>query len=171
MGKGPTMDLGDLMMGRRIRQNHALEHATVSILSDHVPGLAVSARANHHGFTIFADLDLDAVRRASGEALARLRAGERELAIHPNCGTNLAVGTSVMLAGWLFALMTLRPRARVASAALGSVAGFASARPLGGLVQRHITTLPEVRDLRIVAIRRRYLFGRRFVDVLTATER
>ena len=101
------MELGDLLMGRRIRQNHALEHATVSILSAHTPGLAVSARANYHGFTIFADLDLDSVRRASAEALARLRAGERELAIHPNCGTNLAVGTSVMLAGWLFALRRL----------------------------------------------------------------
>jgi len=165
------MEMGDLLMGRRIRQNHALEHATVSILSAHTPGLTVSARANYHGFTIFADLDLEAVRRASGEALARMRAGERELAIHPNCGTNLAVGTSVMLAGWLFALMTLRPRARVASAAIGSVAGFASARPLGSVVQRHITTLPEVDDLRIVAIRRRQALGRRFVDVLTATER
>jgi hypothetical protein len=111
------------------------------------------------------------VRRASAEALARLRAGERELAIHPNCGTNLAVGTSVMLAGWLFALMTLRPRARVASAAIGSVAGFASARPLGSVVQRHITTLPEVDDLRIMVVRRRQVCGRRFVDVLTATER
>ena len=165
------MELGDLLMGRRIRQNHALEHATVSILSDHIPGLAVSARANRHGFTIFADLDLDAVRRASAEALARMRAGERELAIHPNCGTNLAVGTSVMLAGWLFALMTLRPRARVASAAIGSLAGFASARPLGTVVQRHITTLPEVHDLRIVKIRRRQALGRRFVDVLTEAER
>ena len=165
------MELGDLLMGRRIRQNHALEHATVSILSDHIPGLAVSARANRHGFTIFADLDLDAVRRASAEALARMRAGERELAIHPNCGTNLAVGTSVMLAGWLFALMTLRPRARVASAALGSLAGFASARPLGTVVQRHITTLPDVRDVCIVAIRRRQALGRRFVDVLTEARR
>jgi hypothetical protein len=39
------------------------------------------------------------------------------------------------------------------------------------VVQRHITTLPEVDDLRIVAIRRRQALGRRFVDVLTATER
>jgi hypothetical protein len=164
------MELGDLVMGRRIRQNHALEHATVSVLAAHAPGLAVSARANRRGFTIFADLDLEAVRRASVEALARMRAGERELAIHPNCGTNLAVGTSVMLVGWLFALMTLRPRMRVASAAIGSLAGFATARPLGSVVQRHITTLPDVRNLRIVAIRRSHVLGRRFVDVLTGTE-
>jgi hypothetical protein len=38
-------------------------------------------------------------------------------------------------------------------------------------VQRHITTLPEVHDLRIVAIRRRQALGRRFVDVLTEAER
>jgi Domain of unknown function (DUF6391) len=164
------LELGNLLLGRRIRQNHALEHATVSILASRAPGLAVSARANPRGFTIFADLDLESVRRASAEALARMRAGERELAIHPNCGTNLAVGTSVMLLGWLLALMTLRPRVRLASAAIGSLAGFASARPLGSVVQRHITTLPDVHDVRIAAIRRRHVFGRRFVEVLTATE-
>lgn len=162
------MQAGDLLFGRRIRQNHALEHATVTILSRRQPGLAVSARANARGFTIFADLDSLLVRRCCDEALDRLRAGESSLAIHPNCGTNLAVGMSLAMVGSLFGLTALRPRTRIASAVCSTFTGLAMARPLGRLVQRHVTTLPDLRDVRIVAVAPRRLWGRRVVEVLTA---
>jgi hypothetical protein len=161
------MQAGDLLFGRRIRQNHALEHATVTILTREQPGLAVSARSNSQGFTIFADLDPAWVRRSCEEALERLRAGEAHLAIHPNCGTNLAVGTSLAMVGSLFALTALRPRTRIASAVASSVAGIVVARPLGQVVQRHVTTLPDLHDVRIASIRTKRLLGRRVVEVLT----
>src|SRR2546430_15379128 len=85
----------DILFGRRIRQNHALEHATITILSGMIPDLRVSARSSSNGFIIFGDVDLGLLRRAVDEALRRLQAGEAELAIHPNCGTNLAVGVSL----------------------------------------------------------------------------
>jgi hypothetical protein len=162
------MRTADLVFGRRIRQNHALEHGTVTILTRRQPGLVVSARSNARGFTIFADLDPDLVRGACTEALGRLRDGEAELAIHPNCGTNLAVGTSLAMIGSLFALTAVRPRTRVASAVASSLAGIFAARPLGRVVQRHVTTLQEVDDLRVVSVATRRLFGRRVVEVLTA---
>src|SRR5713101_4566874 len=84
----------DMLFGRRIRQNHALEHATITILSGYVPDLRVSARSSSRGFIIFGDVDLGQLRRSLDEALQRLQAGEAELAIHPNCGTNLVVGGS-----------------------------------------------------------------------------
>jgi hypothetical protein len=164
------MATGDLLFSRRTRQNHALEHATVTLLARRRPGLAVSARSNAHGFIIFADLDPFEVREAAEEALARLRKGERWLAIHPNCGTNLAVGTSVMMLGSLFALTAVRPRTRVASALASSVAGIAAARPLGQMMQRYVTTLPELEDVRLVSVQRRRLLGRRVIEVLTTTE-
>jgi hypothetical protein len=163
------MDAGDLLFGRRIRQNHALEHATVTLLTREQPNLAVSARSNSRGFIIFADLDLQRVRVACEEGLRRLRAGEAELAIHPHCGTNLAVGTSVAMIGSLFALTAMRPRTRVASAVASSLAGIAAARPLGQVVQRHVTTLPDLQDVRIIAVQRRRVLGRLSVEVLTAT--
>ena len=165
------MDAGDLLFGRRIRQNHALEHATVTILTRDRPDLACSARSNSHGFTIFAALDPDLVRKAADEALARLRAGEAELAIHPNCGTNLAVGTSLAMIGSLFALTAIRPRTRIASAVASSLAGIMAARPLGQVVQRHVTTLPDLHDVRVVTVRQKRLFGRTVVEVLTAANR
>lgn len=164
------MDAGDLLFGRRIRQNHALEHATVTVMTRRMPDLRLSARSNSRGFVIFADLDPVLVRRAGEEALARLQAGESELAIHPNCGTNLAVGTSLAMIGSLFALMALRPRVRVASAVASSVAGLAAARPLGTVVQRHVTTLPDLRGVSITSVARRRRLGFPIVEVLTTLD-
>lgn len=161
------MSAADLVFGRRIRQNHALEHGTVTILTRQRPELVVSARSNARGFTIFADLDPELVRCACAEALGRLHGGEAELAIHPNCGTNLAVGTSLAMIGSLFALTAVRPRTRFASAIACSLASFFAARPLGRMVQRHITTLSELEDLRVVSVATRRLLGRRVVEVRT----
>ncbi len=162
------MEAGDVLFGRRIRQNHALEHATVTILTRKWPDLAVSARSNSRGFTIFAGLDPVLVRACCEEALGRLQAGEAHLALHRNCGTNLAVGTSVAMAGSLFGLTALRMRTRVVSAVVSSVAGIVAARPVGILVQRHVTTLPDVHDVRIVSVHSKRLWGRRVVEVLTS---
>lgn len=162
------MDMGNLLFGRRIRQNHALEHGTVTILTRERPDLVVSARSNAHGFIIFADLDLGLVRRSCNEALFRLQSGEAELAIHPNCGTNLAVGTSLAMIGSLFALTALRPRTRVASALASGIAGIAAARPLGEVVQRYVTTHPDLHDVHIVSVSTKRIFGKSVVEVLTA---
>jgi hypothetical protein len=164
------MEAGNLLFGRRIRQNHALEHATVTILGRQLPGLAVNARSNGRGFTIYADLDPVLVRQCCVEALQRLQTGEHGLAIHPNCGTNLAVGTSLAMVGSLFGLTAIRRRVRIASAVLSSVAGIAAARPLGQVVQRHITTLPDLHDVRIASVGTRRVWGRRVVEVLTQVE-
>jgi hypothetical protein len=46
-----------------------------------------------------------------------------------------------------------------------------AARPLGEVVQRHVTTLPDLRDVRILTVRQKRLFGRTVVEVLTAADR
>src|SRR5436853_4430761 len=124
----------EVLFGRRIRQNHALEHATITILSGMVPELSVSARSSSDGFIIFGDVDLGALRRALDEALHRLQAGEAELAIHPNCGTNLAVGVSLLTVGTLLGFASGRTRTRVATATASAFTSWAAARPLGEYV-------------------------------------
>jgi hypothetical protein len=161
------MEMGDLLFGRRIRQNHAIEHATVTILTSRIPDLRLSARSSSRGFVIFADMDPAIVRRATDDALRRLQGGEAELAIHPNCGTNLAVGTSLAMLGSLFALTALRPRMRLASALASTAAGMVVARPLGQVVQRHVTTLPDVMDVYVTHVARRRRFGLPTVEVYT----
>lgn len=164
------MKLDDLLFSRRIRQNHALEHATITVLSDRIPDLRVSARSNSDGFVIFGDVDLGQLRIALDEALSRLLAGEAELAIHPNCGTNLAVGVTMVTLGTMLGMASTHTRTRVATAAASSVAGWAAARPLGEYVQRHFTTLPDLRGVRVTEIARRKFFGMTFVEVRTVQE-
>src|SRR2546421_624286 len=160
----------DILFGRRIRQNHALEHATITILSGMLPELSVSARSSTDGFIIFGDVDLGALRRALDEALRRLQAGEAELAIHPNCGTNLAVGVSMITLGALLALTASQTRTRIATAALSTFAGWAAARPVGEYVQRHFTTLPDLQGVRVTDIRRRQFLNFTFIEVRTVLE-
>ncbi len=164
------MKLDDVLFGRRVRQNHALEHATITILSEMIPNLSINARSYSDGFIIFRDLDLGVLRRAVDEALRRLQAGEEQLAIHPNCGTNLAVGISLMTIGTLLGMASSSTRTRVASAAASSVAGWAAARPIGEFVQKHFTTLPDLKGVRVTEIFRRKMLGFTVIEVRTVQE-
>lgn len=160
----------DILFGRRIRQNHALEHATITILSGYVSNLRVSARSSSRGFIIFGNVDLGQLRRSLDEALRRLQAGEAELAIHPNCGTNLVVGVSLVTLGTLLGMTSSRTRTRIASTAASSVAGIMAARPLGQYVQKHVTTLPDLEGVRVSEIFRRKILGMTIIEVRTVQE-
>jgi hypothetical protein len=165
-----AQDIQALLPGRRVRQNHALEHATITILSTYLPDLRVSARSTSDGFTVFGDIDLGYLRRAVDEALSRLQAGEARLAIHPNCGTNLVVGMSLLALGTILGMTSSRARTRAASAAFSSVAGIAAARPLGEVVQKYVTTFPDLRGVRVTDIYRRKIFNFTVVEVCTIQE-
>jgi hypothetical protein len=164
------MKIGDLLFSRRVRQNHALEHATITILSGMMPSLSVSARSNADGFVIFGNVDLGLLRRAIDEALKRLQAGEAELALHPNCGTNIVVGVSLLTLGTLCGLASNQLRTRVATAAASSLAGLVAARPVGQYVQRHLTTWPDLTGVRVTEIARHKAWGLTFIDVRTVQE-
>ena len=164
------MNLNDLILSRRTRQNHALEHATFTIMAQMDPTFSGSARSSEHGFIIFNDVDLGLLRRAIDEALRRLQAGEAELAIHPNCGTNLAVGITMVTLGTTLGLLSEKTRFRVASAAASSVAGWAAARPVGEYMQKHFTTLPDLQGVRVTDIARRKFLGYTYIDVRTAQD-
>ncbi len=147
----------DLPLVAETRRNHALEHATLHILSASNPGRPMAGHSNPTGFFILGNVSTEAVADAATEALRRLKAGESELAIHPGCGTNLA--TTALLAGTLawfvlrggrtaFGKMLRLPFA-IALAAIGATLS----RPLGPVIQQKITTDAEVGDLRLVEVR------------------
>jgi hypothetical protein len=139
------------------RRNHALEHATLHVLSRTYPNKMLGGHSNPTGFFILGDVPLQAVADAATEALSRLRAGERELAIHPGCGTNLA--TSALLGaslGW-FAMRGARSTTgrmlRLPFAIAFALLGLALSRPLGPLLQQKFTTDASVGGLRVTDIR------------------
>jgi hypothetical protein len=140
-----------------IRQNHALEHATIHVLSQRFPYRRLVGRSNMlSGFVIYAALDSQTVEEAAREALARLQQGEAYLAVHPRCGTNLAV-TSVMAGVAAFGA-TLGPSRsrweRLPLALMAATLASIAAQPLAHKVQERVTTSPEVDGLSIRGIRR-----------------
>ena len=72
----------------RTRRNHGLEHATITLLSQRQRGLSMVGRSTPNGFYLYGDVSTEALAEAAAAALARMRAGEHHLAVHPNCGTN-----------------------------------------------------------------------------------
>lgn len=139
----------------RVRQNHALEHATVAVLLERGLRPPLGGYSTSGGFFIFGRASTEQVARAANEALARVKEGQRELAVSPYCGTNLVAGA--MLAGLVSALIMGRREnrwQRVPAAALASIGATLVSRPLGNALQRRYTTLAEVDGVEITGIRR-----------------
>lgn len=150
------MNLLNLPLVARVRRNHALEHATIYVLTEKHRPLSVVGRSTLGGFHLYGNLTTEMVIEAAQEALARLRAGERHLAIHPNCGTNLV--TSGSMAGLAtFAVLGGSKKRRLdllPSALLAATVALLLAQPIGPMLQARVTTLADLGDLTIKGVRR-----------------
>lgn len=137
-----------------IRRNHGLEHATIHVLSGRLHNLAVAGHATLEGFNLYGEVETDSVVSAANEALARVRAGESRLVIHPNCGTSFATaGMIVGSAAWL-ASMGRGTVSKLPRVIMVATMALMFALPLGLLVQEHVTTSPEVGEARILGVER-----------------
>ncbi len=162
---GPVLNLPFV---RRVRRNHGLEHATIHLLARDYAlqkrQLRMAGRSDNRGFYLYGDVSTAEVERALDEALQRMRGGEHELAVHPNCGTNLLTtgvmaslaalaGTAGMQRGWQDRLE------RFPTVVLMVIGALIVSPLLGTAFQRHFTTLGDPGDLDIVEVRRREVPG------------
>ncbi|RME80398.1 MAG: hypothetical protein D6775_16340 [Caldilineae bacterium] len=145
-----------------IRRNHAIEHATIHILSRMRPQTNMAGRSDSRGFVIYGDVSTEAIGQAVAEAIERIRAGEAHLAIHPNCGTNLVTTAFLTSAATLLASAGRRRHIldRLASGLIGAMVGVVAGQFLGMNLQERITTCADLGAVRIVEIQRRE-FGKR----------
>lgn len=137
-----------------VRRSHALEHATISILMSRLGrDVRIVGRATRDGFYLYGDVPTDRLKESSREALARLKQGEAHLAVSPVCGTNLVVAG--LLAGFasLLALGSRSRAERAPSVLLASLLAVTAAQPVGRLVQKHVTTHPDLSDTEIVEVK------------------
>jgi hypothetical protein len=138
------------------RRNHALEHATLHMLARKYDDKTLAGHSNPTGFFLFGDMTTDDVRNAIQEAMTRLRAGEKELAIHPGCGTNLATSMILPATFAFFPFQGARSnRGRfllLPLALLFGVFGFFLSKPLGPWLQRNITTEADLGNMQVVEI-------------------
>lgn len=145
---------------QRTRQHHAIEHATLHMLAARTRGSFV-ALSDPQGFTVLGDVDETTLRRAVGDALLRLQAGDSGLAIHPNCGTGFAVSTLLATTAAMLGFGGARKQADAFPlATLLVLAALIAAKPLGLRLQDY-TTSAQVSDRWVAAIAPVSVFGRR----------
>ena len=139
-----------------IRKNHAMEHATIHLLTEAMPGVSFSGYSLIKGYWILGKAELQDVQKAAEMAYARLNNGEKKLAVHPNCGTNLAV---IGLCTAAAAMVTTigesdedSPWSRFSAYTTAGLIGAMAGKPLGPKVQKMITTDANVKELSIVSI-------------------
>jgi hypothetical protein len=149
------MGLIDSPLIRKIRRNHALEHATVHVLNQRLGRVSLVGHSDWNGFTLYGPIDTAEVKLAAHEALRRLRQGEADLAVHPRCGTVIAT-TGILTALAAFLAISLdggsRRRFRwgsIPGAMLATTAAAILAQPLGMALQERYTTDPDPADLEI----------------------
>jgi len=141
----------------RVRRNHGLEHATLNVLSQRYPHLRLAGHSDFKGFWIIGDVPIEAVQEAVEQGLERMRSGERELAVHRNCGTNYV--TAGILAGIAGAAAMLGVGRRwrdklerlpmaMSLATLALIVGM----PLGSYIQAQVTTSADPGDMQVVEI-------------------
>jgi hypothetical protein len=156
---------------RRTRQHHAIEHATLHLLAARLPGRRMAGYSDPGGFTLLGDIPIEQARRAVSDALLHLQAGESGLAIHPNCGTNLAVTSLLTTGAALLGSQLGAGKAgiltggRFGGALLLVVPALLAGQPLGLRLQQ-VTTLASVGDRWVKSIQPLTLGGLRGYRVL-----
>jgi hypothetical protein len=142
----------------RIRRHHALEHATLQLLSEKYPRVTLAGYSDWRGFWVVGRINTQDLQLTVDEALLRLKNGESQLAIHPNCGTNYAVGG--LLAGTVAWLATLgagpgwkKKLDRWPLVVTLATLALIFAQPLGLQLQAHVTTQADPGRLVVSEIR------------------
>jgi len=152
----------------RVRRNHGLEHATIHMLSARHKNFNAQGHSNHLGFSlnIYGELPETAVHEAVHEAFTRMKQGEHQLAVHPNCGTVLltTAAMATIAAQASFALEQRRQRSRTMnwnvlfngfpSAIMAVVVALIVSRPVGVQLQAQYTVEGDLGDMEIVSIKK-----------------
>lgn len=147
---GP-MQLIKTFFNKKVRRNHALEHATIGILEKVTGYTHFEGMAYENGFTVRGVVRPELVLACAREALGELLKGNHDLAIHPKCGTTILVintFSSIVFIAILIFTGNLGLWSVILALTLGHLVG-----PLTGkLVQRHITTSVDMEDLEITGV-------------------
>jgi hypothetical protein len=143
--------LKDVLGNKILRRNHALEHATIAVMMEREPGRKFNGFSTDDGFFVQGVRSMEEVDSAAREALRRLRAGEKKLAVHRNCGTTIvaanllaavfflvAIGVGLYL-GWDIYLLILG----------GVVLSLLLRVPLSLLLQRFVTTNADLSNAEV----------------------
>jgi hypothetical protein len=135
-----------------VRRNHALEHATITLMLARQGPMRVVGRAGTDGFYVYANVAKERLEEYAHEALARLQRGESGLAVTPLCGTNIAVAGVLAGAAGFLAIGDRKGLDGMGRAITAAMLAMLAAQPVGRLIQKHYTTSPDLEGVRIVSV-------------------
>lgn len=143
---------------QRIRRNHALEHATINLVSQQHPEAHMVGLSGPMGFTLYTSLHAKEVVPVVTQALTRLQQAQPHLRIHANCGTNIVVKAMITTLATLIGLghegkRTWREHiARLPNLVLLNVLALMISDPIALWVQANVTTASDVSTMEIASI-------------------
>ncbi len=140
------------MFGNKIlRRNHALEHATIVVMMEREPGRRFNGFSDDDGFFVQGVRSKEEVDSAAREAARRLKAGEKKLAVHRNCGTTIVAANLLAAVFFLVALgVGLYLGWSVYLLILGGIALSLMLRvPLSLFLQRFVTTDADLTNVEV----------------------
>lgn len=160
---------------RRIQRNHALEHATINLLTQQYPGARVMGISGPMGFVLYSSLTAEEIIPTARKALSALKAGESWLAIHANCGTNIVITAMLTTAASLIGLGyggrsrrgLLDLAQRLPQVVLLNAAALFVAEPVARWVQTNLMTDPNLGDFEISSVFTDFQGGLRRVRIHT----
>jgi hypothetical protein len=155
-----------------VRRNHALEHASINVISKKFPDYQILGHSDARGFWLVTDLSTEDVTGAVTEALDRLRDGEHELAYHLNCGTNMAVagiaaGLGAFVGMWGVGKRTRDKIERFPAVILLATLALILTQPLGKQVQKKVSTDPVPGNLQVTQVTRTKLGSKTALRIAT----
>ncbi|MGI5823694.1 MAG: DUF6391 domain-containing protein [Dethiobacteria bacterium] len=140
-----------IAFNRRLRANHALEHATINVIEEHFGSMNLAGLGQENGFIIQGPLDPHTVEKAARIGLMRLQRGERDLAIHHRCGTSMLAANLVSSVLIIFLLWKIGYFGIFYILLALVVAQFLGPH-LGRFFQKYITTSTNVAGFEIVGV-------------------
>lgn len=150
------LQLWKLFKNRRVRQNHALEHATINLLEEAAPDQKIAGLSLEDGFFVFAPLSPILIEKAARKGLKLLKMGQGNLAIHTECGTSsgvVAFITSLIFLGLFifYGVISLLFLPFILATA------WLMGRYLGPVTQRFLTTSTHLENVEILGVEMKLL--------------
>ncbi|NMB41632.1 MAG: hypothetical protein GX996_06830 [Firmicutes bacterium] len=140
-----------IAFNKKLRANHALEHATINVIEERLGCLNLAGLGQENGFIIQGPVDPYIVEEAARIGLQRLKGGEKGLALHKRCGTSMLAAnfiSSILIIYllWVFGYFG------IFYIVLAVLAAQLFGPSLGWFFQKYITTSTEVQGMEIVRV-------------------
>ncbi|MGI6328486.1 MAG: DUF6391 domain-containing protein [Dethiobacteria bacterium] len=144
-----------IAFNKRLRANHALEHATINVIEERLGCLNLAGMGQDDGFIVQGPVDAYLLESAARVGLERLRRGESNLALHRRCGTSMLAANLISSVFIIFLLWTFGYFG-IFYILLALITAQLLGPHLGWVMQKYITTSTDVEGMEIVGVERKY---------------